>query len=167
MYEYTPEKKQNKAKSVAVCLVVGAAVLLLSVSLIDGVAYKGIFQLISFFILGLGILFATRSMKRFTYRIAATDSDRGPDLTVTELQGRSRITVCRIAIEGISETVVCDRAELKRQKARIRSERRKFYSYTADILEERTIVVHATECGEEVSVILSYDETLFSFVAKQ
>ena len=165
MYEYTPQKKTSKAKSAAVCLIVGAAVLLLTVSLIDGIAYKGIFQLISFFILGLGILFATRSMKSFTYRITAP-SDSGSDLTVTEVQGRSKITVCRISLSGISEAVVCDRAELKRQKARIRRERRKFYSYTADILEERTIVVHAVECGEEVSLILSYDEALLSFIGK-
>ncbi|MBO5883703.1 MAG: hypothetical protein J6Q78_04795 [Clostridia bacterium] len=163
-YEYTPEKT-DKSKKAAICLIIGASVLLLTVSLINGIAFKGVFQLVSFFIFGLAILFVTRSMKNFTYRIT-DNSDRGLDLTVTEVQGKSRITVCRVALSGISEATVCNRRELKKQKAEIRHEKKKFYCYTADIMEETVIVVHAVECGEPVVIILSYDEELYSILQK-
>lgn len=165
MYEYTPEKN-GKSKKVAICLIIGASVLLLTVSLINGIAFKGVFQLVSFFIFALAILFIARSMKNFTYCISDSSDGESSDLTVTESQGKSSVTVCRLALSGISETHVCNREELKRQKAMIRREKKKFYCYTADIMEDTVIVINATECGESVAVILSYDERLFSFLER-
>ena len=162
MYEYTPDNRQSKSKRAAICLMVGAAAMFLAVSAIDAIAFKGVFQIISFLVFGLGILFITKSMKRVTYRITEP-TEEGSDLTVTEIQGKSRITVCRLSVSGITETLVCGREELVEQKKRIRKEKKKFYNYTADIMEEKVIVIHAVECGEPIAVILSYDETLFTY----
>ena len=162
IYEFTPQKNMRKLALLTGALFGGAAVIMAMTVLLGEMSYRWAFQLISLGMLAMGVFFTTRYiMKTFVYKIEQTDT--GADLTVTEIQGRHVITVCRISLSGIEQVIsVCpnDRPTFNEALTRAKSGGRKMYNYCADMFGDLCLFVLANECGEAVSVRLSYDEKL-------
>lgn len=161
LYEFEPQKNVKRLTALISVMFFGAAGVIL-LTLIDSLPFKGVFQLIAIIMLCVGVFFTSRFiMRAYAYRIESTDTGR--DFTVTELQGKSVITVCRLSLSGICEVRVTgadERRAAAEIKARAKKEQRKIFNYCVDIVSARTLWIFAEECGERVCVRLSYDEKL-------
>ena len=168
LYEFTPQKDTKKLSSISGVLFIGAILIMLCTIIFGGMAFRWVFQLTALGMFTAAIFITTRYvMKSFVYRIESSDNtedeNSSPDLTVTEIQNRHTITVCRLALSGIEETVILtpdNKATASDLKQRIKSEHRKFYNYCADFMPQKQICILVTECGEKLAVYLSYDEEL-------
>ena len=88
---------------------------MLVTSVADHMPFKWAVQLAGIVTLAIGIFILTRYVfKSFLYRIDATES--GADLTVTEIQKKSRITVCRIAVSNIEQVNLFSSGEKEKEK---------------------------------------------------
>ena len=163
IYEYSPVKNIKKLGAITGVLIIGAAVLMLSTLLWGEMEYRWVIQLLSVLMLALGVFITSRHiMKSFVYAIVS-DGEQGADLTVTEIQGRHTVTVCRIGLDGIEEVVTVeqgDRQKITELKERIRKQKRKSYNYCSDLLDEKYVCIFACESGEAIAIKLSYDERL-------
>ena len=96
IYEYTPEKNTKKLAGVTGLLLGGAVILILIYKLIPRISSPWMFQLLAVGMLMMAVFITSRYiMKSYVYAITEQDGDRL--LTVTEIQGRHTITVCRIS----------------------------------------------------------------------
>ena len=170
MYEYIPEKNVKRSRAVVFLIIIGAIALVTITSFIPDLPFFGVLQTLFLAIAGIGIFIFTRYVSReLIYRIEKRGVDEDSeyeeyDLTVTEVQGRSRITVCKISLRSISDVTVCSRNTQIAQKNRVRGEKRKLYNYCADMFTQKMCYIYATECGEDVTVVLSYDEKLCEYL---
>ena len=123
LYEYNPQKNVKKLGLVTGLLLMGAGILILIEKLIPNLSTPWAFQLLAVGMLMISIFVTSRYiMKSYVYAII--DDDGSVDLTVTEIQGRHVITVCRISLFSIEKIYVCDsklsereiKAEIKREK---------------------------------------------------
>ena len=162
MYEFTPDPNKKNAKNIVSALILGGFAVMLVTSVAHTMPFKWAIQLFGIVTIALGIFVMTRYVaKNFVYRVEQTDS--GADLTVTEIQKKSEITLCRIALSSIEQVHVCTSAEKEKEKSLVSSfskDGRKRFNYCADINPEKFIWILANECGESVAVKLSFDETL-------
>lgn len=162
LFEYTPQKNIKRLSILTGTLFIGAAVLMLTTLLIEGMPYRWVIQLISLCMLSAGIFITTRyAMKSYVYAVVSAED--GNDLTVTEIQNRHTITVCRIALSSIEETVtvsVGDNGANDMIKRRIRAEKRKHFNYCADLFPEKYICLFVNECGDSLTIKLSWDGAL-------
>ena len=162
IFEFTPEKNTKKLSLVTGLLIIGAAVLMAATMITENLPYRWAIQLLALGMLAMGIFFTTRYvMKSYVYAVIKTDD--GNDFTVTEIQGRHTITVCRIGLSGIERAVVvhsADREADSAVKKQIRAEKRKHFNYCADLFAEKYMCLFVNECGEELAIKLSYDECL-------
>ena len=155
MYRFTTQKNNKSASTLSLCLFLAAAVLFLSPSLIS-VPYKMFWQLGGIACLVAAVAILTRFVfKSFRYDVVPTE--RGLDLNVTEIQGKSVITVCRIGVSNIEKVLVLSRGE-KADEADLRDRRR--FSYIGEMFAQKECVVLATECGERLLIRLSHDDEL-------
>ncbi len=168
MYEWIPPRNNTKATRLTMLLCVGAGLLLATAVSFGNIPFRWVFQLAGLVLLTVAIFLTTRYvMKSFLYRIVSDDRG-GYDLTVTELTsgGKRKITVCRVGLDGIYKTVFLnanDPASAERWRA-IKKERRKIFDYAVDLKPERFIVVYLRESGEDLTLRLSYDGTLFDLL---
>ena len=91
------------------------------------------------------------------------------DLTVTEWQRKSRMTVCRLSLDGIERVErieYADRARRDALKKEFRAEGRKTFYYTVNLMPPSLCYVIATECGEPLAVIIEADERLKELMTK-
>ena len=164
LYEYAPKKDIKRLSLTTIAAFAGAAVMVLVTVMFPEMAYKWAVQLISIGLIAVGIFFTSRYiMRSYVYRVEVFDENEGPELTVTEIQGRHIITVCRLTLSSIDGTVtVCptDKPEVDALKARINAEKRKKYDYCVDMFGDKQICVLATVGGEGIAVKLSYDKQL-------
>ena len=82
------------------------------------------------------------------------------DLTITECQRKSRITVCRLSLSGIERIEVVPLAARDRHKAlkkQSRADGRKLFSYTVNLAPSSLCYLFATECGEAVTIVFEPD----------
>ena len=163
MYEYIPPQNVKKVMSAVGVSVLGGGALLAVTALLPRVACRWIFQLIAVALFALGIyLYSAYVARRFCYRIESS-ANGSLDLCVDELRAKGRVTVCRIAVSGISRVDVIERGDKEKKdrlKRQIREEKRKQFGYCAELLPEKTCCLLALECGESLAVTLSYDERL-------
>jgi hypothetical protein len=168
LYEIIPQKDTKRLNLLTSALLIGAALMLAFTVIFKNVPYKWAFQLIGVGMLAIGIFYLSRYvMRSFIYRVERTDD--GTDLTVTEVQGRKAITVCRISVEGIEEVYTAcpaDRNEMTEALNKAKKNKRKHYNYCVDMFGDKCLFVLATECGEDISLRLSYDETLEQWLSK-
>ena len=170
MYEYIPEKNVKRSRAVVMALIIGAVALVAITSFIPDLPFFGVLQTLFLAVAGIGIFIFTRYVSReLVYRIEKRGVDEDLeyeeyDLTVTEVQGRSRITVCKISLRSISDVTVCTGNGRKEQKSRVREEKRKLYNYCADMFTEKMCYIYANEGGEDIAVVLSYDEKLCGYL---
>ena len=164
LYEYAPKKDVKRLSITTMAAFAGAAVMMLVTVLFPDMAYKWAVQLISIGLVAVGIFFTARYiMRSYVYRVEVFDENEGPELTVTEIQGRHVITVCRLTLSSIDDTVtVCptDKPEVDALKAKINGEKRKKYDYCVDMFGDKQLCVLATVGGDAIAVKLSYDQQL-------
>ena len=160
IYELCPQKNIKRLTSIITVLFFGGALIMVFPSFFSDMPFRWIFQIAGMAMLGVGVFLTARFvMKSYIYRIESTQS--GADLTVTEMQGRSITTVCRLSLSGIEEVCGADTKDAVRDASkRAQSEGRKIFNYCADIKNEKVLCIFATECGEEILIKLSYDEEL-------
>jgi len=162
LFEFTPKKNVSRLGLITGILIIGAAVLMLITVLFGSMSYRWVLQLISIGMLTAGIFVTSRFiMKSYVY--AVVQAEDGNDLTVTEIQGRHTITVCRIGMASITEAVVVSKSDSEKHKAlneKIKSGKCKKFNYCADLLEDKYICLLAEECGEPLAIKLSWDESV-------
>ena len=163
MYETTP-KKSNKAAHYTAALLLIAAFAAMLFSTMPNLPYRSVMQLAALVMLSFSILLITR-YTLCTYSYSVIESNGEYDLTVTELKRKSRITVCRIGLEGIERVTLARRAD-KEQASKLKadSKGRKAYSYCVDLAPAEYIHILAEECGESITIKLSYDERLLEIL---
>lgn len=163
LFEFRPEKNVKKLGMITGLLLMGASVLLLVTVIISDVPYRWAIQLLSLGMLTVSIFITSRYiMKSYVYAVIKAD-DGGNDFTVTEIQGRHVITVCRIGLSSVEQAVVVnqgDKVADTEVKNKIKSEKRKSFNYQADLLGEKYICLFVTECGEQMAIKLSWGEEL-------
>ena len=168
MYEHIPQSNKTKAKNIVSALLIGGFAIMTVTSSAKDMPLKWLFQLAGLAVITAGIFIMTRYLfKSFLYRVSPTDTGSA-DLSVIELQKKSRITVCRISVSGISEIRVFSAEEKEKEKtllAEIKAGGRKRFDYCADLNPDRFMWLMADECGESVAIKLSYDETLYGILS--
>lgn len=166
MYETTPNKSNNKARSLSILLLITAFAAMMF-SGIPGIPFRSVMQLIALVMLAFSILLITRYvLSSYSYAVVSK-REGGFDLTVTELKRKSRITVCRISLSSI-EKITLAKSENKELTARLKalSKGKKSYNYCIDLVPEKYIHIVSNECGEELVIKLSYDKRLFSILSE-
>jgi len=162
MYEITPQGNRQKAKNIVSALILGGFAVMLVTSVADSMPFKWAFQLGGLAVITAGIFVLTRYVSRtFSYKVEQTDT--GADFTITELQRKSFVTVCRIALSNIKEIKVFDSTQKSAEKdflATVRKDGRKTFNYCVDINPDKFVWVVADECGQSVAVKITYDEKL-------
>jgi hypothetical protein len=143
-----------------------AALVLLAFSVIFILPYEGIYQALSTCFFTFSVLIITRYLlKGFVYDVK--ESSEGYDLSVTEVRGKSSITVCRVSLSNIEaiETLKINEKEKKRSlRKKAVKEGRKTFSYFPDMLPQNECLVFVTECGEPYLLKLAADETLINIL---
>ncbi len=162
IFEFIPKKNTNKLTMITAFLLMGAAVIFLVTMLCENMPYRWMLQLLSIGMLGVMIFIVTRYiMKNFVYTVQRTEE--GDDFTVTELQGRRSVTVCRIGMSSVEQVTVVERNDRHADmmlKNTVKAQKRKMFDYCADLISDKYICVLANECGTALAIKLSYDESL-------
>lgn len=163
LYEFTPKKNVNKLGLITGILIIGAAAILLATVLLSGIPYRWIAQLTGIGMLTAGVFITSRYiMKSYVYAVIPSD-DGSEDFTVTEIQGRHTITVCRIGMSGVESVHVVNKSDAEKRKElkdKIKADKRKKFNYCADFLEQKYICILCEECGERFAINLSWDQSL-------
>ena len=164
-YEWIAQKTNKTARNLVIVLLVGAFVLMMIPTAIPTLPFRWVVQLIALCLMTAGIFITTRYLtKMFMYRIV-NDGD-GVDLTVTEASsnGRRQVTVCRVGCSGIRRCKVLSAEEEKAERAALKKERIKQFDYRSDLLPAKSLLVVVEEGGEELCLLLAYEETLASWL---
>ena len=160
MYEYIPKKENHKAAHLVLLMLVGGFALLGITSVLSDLPYRWVFQLVGIFFLGIGLYLYTRYFTRtFSYAVVTRD-DGSLDLTITECQRKSRITVCRISCASIERIEVVKREERERNKTlkkELRQGDRRLFSYTVNLAPASICYLVATECGQPLAICFEPD----------
>ena len=166
IYELCPPKNIKRLTSIISVLLFGGALIMIFPSFFSALPFRWAFQIIGMTMLGVGIFLSTRFvMKSYVYRIESTDGRT--DLTVTEIQGKSTTTVCRLSISGIESVIVAEGADASKSASkRAQNEGRKIFNYCADIKNDKMLCVFATECGEPLLIKLAFDGELQALLGK-
>ena len=163
MYEYTPKKENNKAAHLTLLLLIGGFLLLALTSAFPSLPFRWAFQIVGILLIGIGIYLYTRYFTRtFSYAIVVRE-DGSRDLTVTECQRKSRVTVCRLSLSGIERIEIvraADRERAKALKKMLLAEGRKLFSYTVNLAPASVCYLVATECGQPLVILFEPDAQL-------
>ena len=169
IYEYTPMKDTKKLATVTGSLLGGAAILVLIYLFVPKISAPWIFQLLAVGMLMLAVFITSRYiMKSYVYAIVEEEGEKL--LTVTEIQGRHTITVCRLSLAGLEAAVTVPKGDTVAQaavKQRIRAEKRKSYNYCIDLFEEKFICLYSEEGGERIAVKVTWEEELEKLIEKE
>ena len=162
MKEFIPNRSNTLSKQVTMGLFIISLVAMFASGL-PGLPYRSVMQTIALIILATAIAMLGRfEFKMYTYAIL-TDEDGRPDLVVTEVKRRSRIAVCRVSIDGISDAIEITK-ENKKQLKEMRKGRKSF-NYCIDLAPARSICIVANEGGEELLIQLSHVPDLFTILS--
>ena len=173
IYEYSPPKSNKKASGIILILFSLAAGMFIFTLLFPEIPFRWAVQLISIVAFVAVIFIITRYVaKSFIYAIVKND-DR-LDLTVTEITnaGRTKITVCRIALDNIEKSYLLDRSipehteKIKSIQQSAKADGRKFFNYCPDINPTEVCILLVEECGEKFLLKLSPDATLWEYLNK-
>ncbi len=169
MYEYHPKRENNKAIHLVFLMLIGGFLLLALTTAMPSLPFRWVFQLIGIACLGVAVYAYTRYIaRRFSYAVVQ-NADGTYDLTVTEHQRRSRVTVCRLSLDGIERVErveYADRARRDALKKEFQEGKRKIFYYTVNLMPSSVCYVIATECGEPITVVIEADEKLMAMLAQ-
>ena len=151
------KQKQNiLLLSLLLAVIAAAAVCLFGGSLLGSL--KGITEIIGLFALAFAVLVASRYLlKDYVYRLEEAENG-DVDLTVTELQGKRRVTVCRIGLSAVEEILTETPETRKAMKERLKGMKR--YDYCIDLVPSRSLYLLFRDRDETVSVRLIPDERM-------
>ncbi len=162
IFEFIPKKNTQKLTTMIGLLLMGAAVMFLITMLNADMPYRWAIQLLGLGMLAMMIFIVTRYlMKNFAYAVLRTDD--GDDFTVTELQGRRAVTVCRIAMSSVEQVIVVEQNDRQADTAlknMVKAQKRKMFNYCADLFTDKYICVLSNEGGVDIAIKLTYDESL-------
>lgn len=166
LYEHIPQKNSSRLSTLCITLFIGSAVVFGFTTVLGDMPFRWVFQLIALGMLTAGVFVTSRYiMKSFIYRIE--QGEQGADLTVTEIQNRHRITVCRISVCNVENLrVLDDKDSYREEKKMIKAEHRKYYDYCPDPFPRKKLCLRVTECGESLAVFLSYDKELENILGR-
>lgn len=158
MKEFIPKRSNTLSK----LLIMGLFIISLMAMLFSSIPtlpFRSVMQLLALIILAIAMMLLGRyEFKTYAYAIIKNGED-GYDLTVTELKRRSRITVCRISLDSISEI-----HEVRREnKALVKNLRkcRKFFNYHIDVAPAVSCYIVSNEGGEDILICLSFIPELY------
>jgi len=170
MYEYTPKKENNKAAHLILLLLIGGFLLLGVTTALPALPFRWVFQIVGIAFIGVAVYLYTRYFARtFSYAVVPRE-DGSYDLTVTECQRKSRITVCRLSLAGIERIEVVTTAERERKKAlkkELRAGGRRLFDYTVNLAPAKVCYLSATECGQEVAICFEPDGQMLRLLGWQ
>ncbi len=162
IFEFIPKKNTNKLSAITGLLLMGAAVMFLVTMLYEEMPYRWAVQLLGICLLSMMLFIATRYlMKSFEYAVIKTDD--GEDFTVTELQGKRAVTVCRIGMSSVEQIIIVEQNDRQADtvlKSTLKSQKRKVFNYCADMFADKYICLLSNEGGAALAIKLSYDESL-------
>lgn len=165
-YESSPEAKGREKAVVAVLSVLG--VLLFTVSRIPGMLFPVLWQLLAVLCLGLAIFLSSGCLlKKYDYAIAPRDdADAAPwDLTVTEICGKRRSVVARIALNEITSA---KRVARKDRSAFVKElHTRRMFSYTGVLFSDSLVYISARVGGEAVFVEIAASDRLLNALSSR
>lgn len=163
MYQYIPQKSNKKAMYLVCLFLIGGGLLMfLSTKLKGIVGFIWVFQLIGLSLCAASIFIFSRYVSK-GYIYAVTDDG---DFTVTETQGRKRITVCRLSVASASRIESfegSDTDKINALKKQIKSEKRKVYNYCIDLVPSRVCYILSEEY-DEIAVIFQPDEKMLDIL---
>ena len=163
MYEITPQKTNRRAHYISAILLIAAFISMFASNL-PNLPYRSVMQFSALVMLSVSVLMIIKyTLSSYSYAIIK-DGD-GYDLTVSELKRRSNITVCRIALDGIEQITLASRSDKDLcTKLTEASKGTKTYNYTVDLAPAEYIHLITNECGERITIKLSYDKRLFEIL---
>ena len=166
-YEWIAQKADKTARNLVTVLLVGAFALMLIPTVIPTLPFRWVVQLIALCLMTAGIFMTTRYLtKMFIYRIVSDGEEL--DLTVTEASsnGKRQVTVCRVGLSGIRRQVILTSVdEEKKERALLKKSQVKQFDYRPDLRPAKSLLVIVEEGGEELALILAYEEKLASWLA--
>ncbi len=163
MYEVIPKRTNKAAEYVSFIMIITAFLAMLFTTL-PTLPYRSLMQLASLVLLGVALMLLGRYVyKTYAYAIIQTD-DGKLDLTVTEVKRRSRITVCRIGLDGVEKIVKVTKENKKATEAERTG--RKVFSYCVEMSPAEQYYIFSVECGEPLLIKLSADEKLFELISE-
>ncbi len=163
MYEVQPKKTNNLAANLSLVLIFGG-ILAMYFSSLPSIPFRPVMQTVSLLIIAFAIMLLGRYVfKSFSYSIVDTEGD-GLDFTVTELKRRSRITLTRVSLSGISEIIPLksDAKEIMAKKKK----GRKSFNYCVDLCPKESYLILCEECGEKYAIRISADEKLITLLSE-
>lgn len=164
MYEYAPKPKRTKEKWILVLSLLFGSVSF-AFSLFEWMLYPVLCQLAAVAFFTVSVVMLSRYLLRdYIYRVEPRGWDEeGPlDLTVTEIYGKRRTVVCRIALSDIREAIrITDgnREELSQKRKGARS-----FVYTPEMGDANAILVTAADGDDLYFVKICADEELLSAI---
>lgn len=153
MYEYTPNSQKSTEKLLmGLCLILGAV----SYGFGQILPYPALYQLFATACFAAVVIVTVRYLLRdYTYSVIEGE-DGTHDLTVTEIMGKKRAVVCRVAladIGGVEPITQKNKTATKRAVYRYVSEIKPRDAYLLEILDERE-PYHLVICADETLLAL-------------
>ncbi|MBQ8849020.1 MAG: hypothetical protein IJ011_01650 [Clostridia bacterium] len=161
MYELRPAKTNNKAQRIIFLFFAGAAALLFVTVPLKGMPFIWVIQLLAILLLVAAVFLVTRYVtKGYVYTVADADGNGAPDLTVTEVSagGKKQLTVCRVSLSSIEKAIAIGANDGTLKD--LRKEKKRIFDYRPDIEPEKSILAFSNEGGEEIVLLLAFDEGL-------
>lgn len=147
---------------VCLFLIGGGLLLFLSTYLKGVIGFIWVFQLIGIALCAASIFIFSRYVSK-SYIYAVTNEG---DLTVTELQGKRKVTVCCLSISKASRIESFEGSQTEKinaVKKQIKTEKRKVYNYCIDLVPSTVCYVFSEEY-DEVAVIFQPDEKMIDIL---
>ena len=163
MYQYIPQKSNKKAMYLVCLFLIGGGLLMFFSTKLKGIIdFIWVFQLIGIALCAASIFIFSRYVSKAYIYVVTKDGD----LTVIEVQGKKRITVCRLSIAQISRIESFDGTQtdnINAIKKQMKSEKRKVYNYCIDLVPSAVCYVFSEEY-DEVAVIFQPDEKMLDIL---
>ncbi len=105
-------------------------------------------------------------LREYSYEIANNykegeiDEKGRHDIIVTELKGKKYVKVCHIELSDVTAVKEINPQNAKERKAQRKKMSR--YTYNTQFAASRKIEIQASVSGEDISILLTFDEELLS-----
>ena len=161
MYEFAPKADKRREKLWLIGSL-GLAALFFIGSYLPAMPLPSFLQLIAFSCFSFAIIVASKYLLcTYVYRIEVTEGGDW-ELVVIEHCARRTRTVCRLPLSSVRSV---QEVTAKNRKLFLSEHRqRMIYRYTGEMRSERAIGLEATYGGEELCLLLLYDEALKNLI---
>lgn len=162
MYEYKVKRK-NKAAAITIAFSFAVSAICLFGGRFSG-SFRSVTEIVGLLAFFFAILIMGRYLLReYIYSVEKTENGE-VDLTVVEVQGKRRTTVCRIGLSEIKEILFED--PVSRGAVRKRLKPMKRYDYCIDLSPSRSIHLLFSDGDRAVAVRLEPDERMKALIVQ-